>query len=373
VRLRPRLPRPRLTRRRVLVGAGVLVVGGVAAVVVTRGGGGDGDDGDLAATTVATAESRDLVVADTYEGQLGYGDARSYVTDRAGVVTTVAASGSIVDLGGSLFSVDFEPTVVLRGAVPAYRALDVDAHDGPDVQQLEQALVDLGHGAGVTVDEHFDSGTAAAVKRWEDALDRAEPDGRVELGDVAFAAGPVRVGTITADVGTRVQEGSTVLEATPTEHVVTVDLDASRSNELEPGTKVGLTMPDGAETTGTVATIGSEAESSDDGQEGGGLGPGGGGGPTVPVTITLDDPTAAAGFDTGSVDVAIERSRQDDATAVPVTALLALTEGGYAVQLPGAGEAPGRLVAVEVGTYADGWVGVTGEGLEPGTKVVVPA
>jgi hypothetical protein len=211
------------------------------------------------------------------------------------------------------------------------------------------------------------------VKRWEDALDRADPDGRVELGDVAFAAGPVRVGTITADVGTRVQEGSTVLEATPTEHVVTVDLDASRSNELEPGTKVGLTMPDGAETTGTVATIGSEAESSDDGQEGGGLGPGGGGGPTVPVTITLDDPTAAAGFDTGSVDVAIERSRQDDATAVPVTALLALTEGGYAVQLPGAGEAPGRLVAVEVGTYADGWVGVTGEGLEPGTKVVVPA
>ena len=162
-----------------------------------------------------------------------------------------------------------------------------------------------------------------------------------------------------------------MLEATPTEHVVTVDLDASRSNELEPGTQVGLTMPDGTETTGTVATIGSEAEAADD-PAGGGLAPGGGGGPTVPVTITLDDPTAAASFDTGSVDVAIERSRDDDTTAVPVTALLALAEGGYAVELPSAGDQPGRLVAVDIGTYADGWVGVTGEGIEPGVEVVVP-
>ncbi|HJR26018.1 MAG TPA: peptidoglycan-binding protein [Acidimicrobiales bacterium] len=347
-------------------------MGGVTAVVVTRGGDDDGATAEGAATALAAVESRDLVVADTYEGQLGYGDARDHVTDRAGVVTTVAASGSTVEPGGALFSVDFEPTVVLRGAVPAYRALDVDATDGPDVAQLEQGLVDLGHGSGVTVDEHFDAGTAAAVKRWEDALGRATPDGRVELGDIAFAGGAVRVGTISADVGARVQEGSTVLQATPTEHVVTVDLDANRSNELEPGTKVGLTMPDDTETTGTVATIGSEAEAPAD-EGGGGLAPGGGGGPTVPVTITLDDPAAAASFDTGSVDVAIERSRDDDATAVPVTALLALAEGGYAVQLPSAGDQPGRLVAVDIGTYADGWVGVTGEGIEPGVEVVVPA
>ncbi len=370
--------RPRLTRRRVLVGAGVLVVGGVTAAVLSGTGGDDAGDGDIAdaPTTLASVEARDLVVADTYAGQLGYGEARDHVTDRAGVVTTVAATGSTVDVGGSLFSVDFEPTVVLRGAVPAYRALDVDANDGPDIAQLEQALVDLGHGGtgsgAVTVDEHFDADTAAAVERWEDALGRAAPDGRVELGDLAFAAGPVRVGTISADVGTRVQEGSTVLQATPTDHVVTVDLDASRSNELEPGTKVGLTMPDGAETTGTVATIGTEADASEDQQEGG-LVPGGSGGPTVPVTITLDDPAAAAAFDTGAVDVAIERSREDGATAVPVLALLALAEGGYAVQLPGAADAPGRLVGVEIGTYADGWVGVTGDGIEPGVEVVVPA
>ena len=334
----------------IAIGIVVLVAGAGSAVALAGGDDDNGDDGTDTATSTAEVEQRDLVVTDSYDGTLGYGEARDYVTDRSGVVTTVAAGGTTIAIGGSLFSVDFEPTVILTGTVPAYRALDVDATDGPDVQQLEQALVDLGHGAGVTVDEHFDSGTAAAVTRWEDALDRGDPDGRVELGDVAFAAGPVRIGTITAEVGTRVQEGGTVLQATPTAHVVTVDLDASRSDEIEPGSEVAVTLPDGKETTGTVATIGSQVTES----EGQG-GPEGGGGATVPVTITLTDPSLADAFDTGSVAVAIERKREDGATAVPVGALLALVEGGYAVELVDGDST--RLVGVEVGTFADGWVG----------------
>jgi hypothetical protein len=91
----------------------------------------------------------------------------------------------------------------------------------------------------------------------------------------------------------------------------------------------------------------------------------------VPVTITLDDPQAAPDFDSGAVEVAIERSRDEGATAVPVAALLALAEGGYALEVA-AGGGP-QLVPVEVGTYADGWVGVSGDGIEPGVEVVVPA
>ena len=366
-RLRPRWRRPR--PRTALVAGGLALVA-AAGVVLSRGGGGAGTDAVAVETTLVAAEQRDLVVTDAYEGSLGFGEARAHVSDRAGVVTTVAASGTTVAVGGSLFSVDFEPTVVLTGAVPAYRALDVDATDGPDVAQLEQALVDLGHGAGLTVDEDFDARTAAAVERWEAALGRGDPDGRVELGDVVFTGGPVRIGSIAADVGSRVQEGTTVLQATPTARVVTVDLDATRANELEPGTKVGLTLPGGEASTGTVATIGTEAESDDQGQEGGPV-VGGAGGPTVPVTITLDDPDAAPDFDSGAVEVAIERARDDGATAVPVAALLALVEGGYALEV-GGGDGT-RLVPVEVGTYADGWVGVTGDGIEPGVEVVVPA
>jgi hypothetical protein len=343
----------------VVAGAGI----GVAAA--GAGGGGADDDGAAAATTTAEVVQRDLVVSDATAGELGYGEAREYISDRSGVITTVAAVGSIVPVGGSLFSVDFEPTVVLSGAVPAYRSLDASSTDGPDVQQLEEGLVAVGHGDGVTVDERFDSATAAAVKRWETALDRATPDGAVELGDVVFAGGELRIGTITTDVGSRVQDGSAVLEATPTAHVVTVDVDASRANELEPGTAVDLELPDGTETTGKVTVIGTQSSPSDQQQ-----GPESSG-PTVPVTITLDDPSLADSFDTGAVEVRLERSRDEGAIAVPVEALLALVEGGYAVELVDG--ATSRLVGVEVGTFADGFVGVTGDGVEPGAKVVVPA
>jgi peptidoglycan hydrolase-like protein with peptidoglycan-binding domain len=363
-----------MTRTRWLAVGGVaVVVAGVAAMLVASGGS-DAASGDRVetATSTATVETRDLVVTDSYDGELGFGDAREYVTDRSGVVTTVAKVGTNVASGGALFSVDFEPTVVLQGTVPAWRALDTSVDDGPDVAQLEQALVDLGNGSGVTVDEHFDSSTASAVEAWEESLGRSDPDGTVDLGDVVFAAGALRVSAITSDVGTRVQSGTTVVTATPTAQVVMVDLEADRSDELEPGTKVVLTLPDGAESTGTVATIGAEVE--EDSSSEGAVMPGASGGPTVPVTITLDDASAAAAFDTGSVDVAIERSREEDATAVPVTALIALVEGGYALQVVDPSQANGyRLVGVEVGTFADGYVGVTGEGIEPGVEVVVPA
>lgn len=364
-------PRGGGRRRIIVVGviALVIVAGGAAWLMLGRGEGESTSSGASPATTTAKVERRDLVVSDSYTGTLGYGEARSYASERAGVVTTVAAVGKTVTQGAELFSVDFEPTIVLTGTVPAYRSMSTASSDGPDINQLETALVALGYGDGLTVDESYTAATASAVGNWEQDLGRDDPDGTVELGDIVFADGAIRVATVKADIGARVQSGTNIVDATPTTHVVTVDLDASNSNDLEPGTKVKLTMPDKVATTGTVAEIGTETEPADTGT----VGPGGGGAPTVPVTITLDHPDTAAAFDTGSVDVDIERSREKGATAVPVTALLALAEGGYAVQLVDSTQPSGyRLVAVEVGTYAESYVGVTGDGIKPGVIVVVP-
>ncbi len=59
---------------------------------------------------------------------------------------------------------------------------------------------------------------------------------------------------------------------------------------------------------------------------------------------------------------------------VPVNALLALANGGYAVEEV---EATGvhQLVGVSVGLFDDapGWSQVTGNGLAAGQRVVVPA
>jgi multidrug efflux pump subunit AcrA (membrane-fusion protein) len=52
-----------------------------------------------------------------------------------------------------------------------------------------------------------------------------------------------------------------------------------------------------------------------------------------------------------------------------VRALLALSEGGYAVEKVRAGGTH-QLVAVKLGTFADGYVGVTGR-VRPGDRVVM--
>lgn len=351
--------------KRVVAAAVVLAVAGAtAALATTRES--QGAESAAVATTTARLVRQDLVVTDSFDGTLGFGEPRDLVSERAGVVTAVAGAKAVVNPGGELFRVDFEPTVLLTGDVPAYRALDSSSSDGPDVRQLEQGLVDAGHGSGVTVDEDFTSATAAAVARWEKALGRAAPDGRVELGDVIFQPGPIRIASVAAEKGTRVAPAATVLTATSTTRVVQVDLQAARADELEPGTKVRLTMPDDAETTGTVASVGAASDSGDNPAQPGGQ-------PAVPVVITLDDPAAAGEFDSGSVDVDIERSREEGAIVAPVTALVALAEGGYAVQLADDSAASGyRLVGVEVGTNTNQLVSISGDGIEAGAEVVVP-
>jgi len=57
---------------------------------------------------------------------------------------------------------------------------------------------------------------------------------------------------------------------------------------------------------------------------------------------------------------------------VPAEALLALAEGGYAVEVPDSSTLSGtRLEKVKIGEFADGWVQVTGD-VKAGDQVVVP-
>lgn len=349
-----------LRGRRVGVGAGAaaLVAVGVAAALVLAGG----EESTAAApaapaAATATVERRDLVTTEELSGELGFGDPSEVAAASSGVVTSVPEDGTTVEAGGTLFEVDAEPVVLLTGTVPAYRELDEDT-SGTDVKQLETALRALGHGDDVTVDTDFTDATADAVEEWEEDLGRDDPDGVVQLGEVRFGPGAVRVADVVADVGSQVQAGSTVVRVTGTDKVVVAALDADRAGDLAAGTAARVELPGGTETTGTVASVGTEVEENAEDPEAD---------PTVEVTVTLDDAAAAADVDTGEVTVTIERSRVEDVLAVPVTALLALAGGGYALEVSGAGA--GELVAVRIGTVADGWVEV--EGVEEGTAVVV--
>jgi hypothetical protein len=85
--------------------------------------------------------------------------------------------------------------------------------------------------------------------------------------------------------------------------------------------------------------------------------------------VTLDPTAGAAGLDAAPVDVQLTRDAATGVLAVPVRALLALAEGGYALEVVDG--ATTRLVGVETGAFADGYVEVTGD-IADGDDVVVP-
>ena len=72
-----------------------------------------------------------------------------------------------------------------------------------------------------------------------------------------------------------------------------------------------------------------------------------------------------------TVTVSITKELAKNVLSVPVTSLLALLDGGYALEVRESGSMT-KLVPVETGIYADGWVEVTGQGLEAGIEVVMP-
>jgi peptidoglycan hydrolase-like protein with peptidoglycan-binding domain len=360
-------PPRRRGRRAAAVAAVGLLAAGAAWWTVARPQAGRGDPAGAApATTTAAVAARDLRAQEQVQGTLGYGDARAVTNQRQGTITWLPDEGAVVRRGQALYRVDGKPVQLLYGRLPAWRELSVGVDDGADVRQLEQNLVALGYDPNrvITVDDHFTSATGAAVKRWQEVVG-LDQTGTVRPGDAVWQPGAVRVGELKAAVGDAARPGSPVLEVTSTARQVTIDLDASRQPYVHAGDPVDIELPGGRTTTGRVASVGKVATASGNGD------PTGDASPTVEVVVSLDKPRATGSLDQAPVDAFITTEVRRDVLAVPVNALLALAEGGYAVEV----ERDGRreLVGVALGLFADGMVEVEGDGLRAGDRVVVPA
>jgi peptidoglycan hydrolase-like protein with peptidoglycan-binding domain len=355
--------RARRARTAALAGV-VAAAGGAGWAALSGDGGGDGATARAASvrTGTATAQTRRLVDHEDVEGTLGYAGRRTLGAPAPGMVTATRGEGSTARRGESLYSLDGRPTAyVMYGRVPAWRELKRGVDDGADVEQLERNLVALGYDpyGAIAVDEEFDAATADAVKRWEDARGVTE-DGVVELGEVVFTRGAVRVGERRASVGERVGAGRPVLDVSSRRRVVTARLPASRQRLVRRGQTVQVTLPDGSTVRGRVAKVGRVARQGQDGAEA-----------TVSLQVALRGRDARrVRLDGAPVTVSVARTEARRALSVPVQALLAVGRGRYAVEVVD-GERT-RLVGVELGVYADGYVEVSGRGLRDGTRVVVP-
>jgi hypothetical protein len=190
------------------------------------------------------------------------------------------------------------------------------------------------------------------------------PPGSLSWGQVVFEPEALRVTQVTGSLGG--PASGPVLTATSDRHVVTIPLDASQQSEVKAGDTVTVTLPDGTAAPGVVSSVGTVATTA----SASGQSPA----TTVPVQVTLTDPKAAGTLDQAPVTVNITtQSSPGPVLAVPVTALVAQSPGGYAVEVVGPGNTR-QYVPVTVGIFddTDGLVQVTGA-LRPGQRVVVPA
>lgn len=320
--------------------------------------------------SVVKVVRRNLAAGTTVPGTLGFGTASPIPVRASGTVTWLPPAGVIACQGDVLLKVDNRPVVLMYGDTPAYRAMDDGVpsapagggpggsgagrgrHDsasapapnpsvGPDVEQFEKGLEALGYG-GFTVDDTFTSGTAAAVRAWQEDLG-VPVTGKVALGDVVFLPGPVRLRPNAADLGQAVSDTSVSQQRLT--QIVTVASEGDLTDWARKGVRVRVILPTQHEAAGRVVAIA-----------------GGSGSPTI--SIRLVGRHSAVG--PGQVEVTYVSAARRHVLTVPVVALVALAEGGYGVELES-----GKFVGVTPGLYSGGRVEVSGA-ITAGTRIRVP-
>ena len=151
---------------------------------------------------------------------------------------------------------------------------------------------------------------------------------------------------------------------------MSVALAPDLQSEVKEGDRVTITLPDGSTTPGQGHLGGQGRHRSVEQRRVAGRPDSG---PTVPVHIRPTHPRATGSLDQALVEVSITDQTVHNVLAVPVTALLARSGGGYAVEVV-AGDGTHHLVRVTPGLFDDaaGMVQVSGPGLAAGQRVVVP-
>ena len=338
----------------VTVSGGALLIGNARA---DRRPGSATNGSRAAARQTAHVTKKDLAETQDVSGTLGYGAQSELSFGGHGVITALPSVGSVVDRGGELGEVDGQRVTLLLGDRPMWRDLHEGVTDGPDVAQLEANLVALGYAKSASVgpNQTWSVATTDAVKRWQHATGQAET-GAIDLGRLVFLPAAVRVAEQVSPPGSNA--GGPALKVSGTARQVAIDLDAKYQSLVKVGQTVQVELPDGTTTPATTTSVGSVAHAAQQGQD-----------PTIPVVATLRDPSVGRGLDQAPVTVHVVTNQAAGVLAVPVGALLALAEGGYAVERV-TGPTTTTLVGVKLGTFADGWVEVSGD-VHEGDQVIV--
>jgi peptidoglycan hydrolase-like protein with peptidoglycan-binding domain len=286
-----------------------------------------------------------------------------------------AAAGGKVTTGTVLFWSNGLPVIAVEGdaaATPVLsRALSVGVADGIDVKLFEQTLEAGGFTADSTlvVDDHFDTATATAAVAWLASLGVTADPATLAIPAGSFAVVPagLSIGTALVPDGTVLASDSVVMSLTaPSRQVTTTAPIGDATFAL--GAKIDVEFPDSTVQPGTVVNVGNVATNTSNTP---------GSTPSVTITISVENiPTTVDTFVEVPVTLRVVSANVPQAIVVPVSALVALKEGGYAVEVVSGKNPDGtnatKLVGVKPGLFTNGFVQVEGS-LKPDTDVVVPS
>jgi hypothetical protein len=186
------------------------------------------------------------------------------------VVTKMAATlGGRVRTGHVIAEIDGRPIVLLRGALPAYRNLH-EGDSGPDVAQLQAALIRLGY-ADFDPSGFFGPSTAYALGLLYENLGYAPPSYRpsatrhanlrppptpyLPMTEVSYIpAASALVIAVAARTGSQVASGQVLLRLAVGRPYVTAMLSAYQARSVSAGIPARITWS-GASRSGVIARI----------------------------------------------------------------------------------------------------------------------
>jgi multidrug efflux pump subunit AcrA (membrane-fusion protein) len=256
------------TRKIIIAGGLVALIGGALLVFNTSGG--DGSSNNLLITPRAV-ERRDLSDVLTVSGEVRRDETKKINSAVDGKVSQISVEdGDTVEAGDGVFALDGRTAVAVTGDFSFYRQLSVGSV-GPDVKQLETILNDNGYTIN-SVDSLFTEQTRSALAQWQ--FDRGysgsanESDETVTVSlasnSAAYSVGRANTAAFVVTPSVPSGTGSTFRGAPVTKPTLTV---SASSNSVSEGGSVTFTVTSDITlaTDLTVAlTIGGSAAGGDD-------------------------------------------------------------------------------------------------------------
>lgn len=289
-----------------------------------------------------------------------------------GQITGIVAPGTPIVTGTVLFSENGFPVVAIEGdptAVPALtRDLSTNSTNGSDVRLLETMLTEGGFDPDgtVTVDDDFDDATAAAVLRWWSSLGLTTESAVVPAGSFVVVPGGMSAGAAFVAENASAVGDPVVMSLTTAAREVTTSAPIN-DDTFALGASIDVEFPDGTVSTGTVVEVGTVAVDNSNIP---------GSTPTVTITLNVVEiPDSVKAFVQIPVTLRVISESEDNAFVVPVSALVAVAGGGFALEVVTGDDANGKpttkLIRVTPGLFADGFVSVAGDSVADGLEVVV--